>query len=786
MKTSLKKQEKTLQSKLTETSEQRASFLLILAELKYLQGDRQQAVSLVHEAIEAPWAQGQMLEIARKLTDNSVRFCDIAPVLQFLHEKKQDELAKYDVLKQLEAILQLHLTTATTPECESARQRVVALKDSTTVIEQKRFLLRHLLRMDRAKITDELKQELCNEYEETSLEGPLGPDDKIALLRARSEIEHTPQLMLLLMEKTRELLQSVTDDQQRAEINLVRGQLNQGLGRKIEAMRSYEAGLRYVQWVDSDIRVQLTARLGLLYGQLGLFRQAFREIETGLHLSNVTKNEALDFRFVQFQLYKQLNRHLQARQIGQIIIKSDLSPIDTSVFLLEYAQLLLGTSDLESALQYCAEIRPEHLSPQQHSDLHYLFYQLRLKADRKEDALPHLQQAIELCPNDRVRLQRKVLLGRLYKELGHLEKGVETLKAVTAESAETEEAHAAVKDLKEIREELESPQLDEVITLTRKKQLLDDLSEEIGERSLFDRLQQGLRKTRDTFVSKLEQIIKSGAISEDVFDEVEETLILADVGYETTNLITTRLRNAYRADKIKTASEIKPFLIAEISSILSKYQGVLTTPPEPPLVIMMIGVNGVGKTTTIAKLAYSLHQQNKSVLLAAADTFRAGAIEQISEWGNRLNIDVIKHKSGSDPSAVAYDAVHAAKARNKDVLIIDTAGRLHTKVNLMEELKKIRRIINRELPQAPHEILLVLDATNGQNAISQAKIFKQDLDVSGIILTKLDGTAKGGIIISIANELDIPVKFIGVGEKMYDLRPFKAQEFVEALFGLEQ
>ncbi|MBN2381848.1 signal recognition particle-docking protein FtsY [bacterium] len=383
------------------------------------------------------------------------------------------------------------------------------------------------------------------------------------------------------------------------------------------------------------------------------------------------------------------------------------------------------------------------------------------------------------------RIKRKLELGQLYHDLGLYDEGVQTLKEVTTEFPETDEGQHAIADMKKLRTELEGSALDDVVTISHKKRLLEDLSEKIGEKSLFERLHQGLQKTRDSFVSKLEKVLNQGAISDDVFDEVEETLILADVGFETTNLIMTRLRKAYKEKSITSAVEIKPFLIAEISTILSKYQGTLSIPAEPPLVIMMIGVNGVGKTTTIAKLAYMFQQEGRSVLLAAADTFRAGAIEQISEWGNRLNTDVVKHTSGSDPSAVAYDAIHAAKARSKDVLIIDTAGRLHTKVNLMEELKKIRRIIGRELGRTPDETLLVLDATNGQNAISQAKIFKQDLDVSGIILTKLDGTAKGGIIISIANELDIPVKFIGVGEKMYDLRPFHAQEFLEALFGLE-
>lgn len=298
----------------------------------------------------------------------------------------------------------------------------------------------------------------------------------------------------------------------------------------------------------------------------------------------------------------------------------------------------------------------------------------------------------------------------------------------------------------------------------------------------FDRLKEGLQKTRNSITEKIDKVLLSfGKIDEDLFEELEEILITSDVGVETTMRIIGDLRKKIKEEKVTDPKLVKNLLKDELTEILKDDKNNLNVTTSPS-VIMVIGVNGVGKTTSIGKIANLLKKQGKKVVLAAGDTFRAAAIDQLEIWGNRVGVDVIKHEEGADPAAVIYDAIQAAKARKADVLICDTAGRLHTKKNLMDELKKVTRIIERELPDASRETLLVLDATTGQNAISQAKTFKETAGISGIVLTKLDGTAKGGIIIAVKSELDVPVKLIGVGEKIDDLQHFDAKEFVEALF----
>lgn len=299
----------------------------------------------------------------------------------------------------------------------------------------------------------------------------------------------------------------------------------------------------------------------------------------------------------------------------------------------------------------------------------------------------------------------------------------------------------------------------------------------------FDKLKKGLAKTRATITEKIEKLVIGYAdIDDDLLDELEEILIMADVGVKTTDTLMTAVRKGIKKKEINSPEDLKPFLQKEIASILSTGIDTSRVAFSGPTVYLVIGVNGAGKTTTIGKLASYYKAQGKSVMLAAADTFRAAAIDQLQVWGDRTGCNVIKHEEGSDPAAVAFDAVKAAKARNIDVLLIDTAGRLQTKSNLMEELKKINRVIQREIPDAPHETLLVLDATTGQNAISQANLFTQAAPISGVVLTKLDGTAKGGVVIGIKAELSMPVKWIGVGEGVEDLRPFIAEDFAKALF----
>ncbi|MGL5269171.1 MAG: signal recognition particle-docking protein FtsY [Selenomonadaceae bacterium] len=299
----------------------------------------------------------------------------------------------------------------------------------------------------------------------------------------------------------------------------------------------------------------------------------------------------------------------------------------------------------------------------------------------------------------------------------------------------------------------------------------------------FDKLKQGLEKTRKSFTEKIEQVIIGYAsIEEELLDDLEEALISADVGVKTSMALMEDVRRGIKKKEINSPADLRPFLERRISELLTAGSDESRMAESGPTVLLVIGVNGVGKTTTIGKLGNYYKQQGKSVILAAADTFRAAAIDQLEIWGQRIDAQVIKHEEGSDPASVAFDAVNAAKARNADVLIIDTAGRLHTKSNLMEELKKINRVIQREIPAAPHETLLVLDATTGQNAINQADLFSKAAPISGVVLTKLDGTAKGGVVVGIKAELKMPVKWIGVGEGVDDLRPFNAEDFAQALF----
>ncbi|NIP29416.1 MAG: signal recognition particle-docking protein FtsY [Candidatus Dadabacteria bacterium] len=305
---------------------------------------------------------------------------------------------------------------------------------------------------------------------------------------------------------------------------------------------------------------------------------------------------------------------------------------------------------------------------------------------------------------------------------------------------------------------------------------------EVPEASFFSKLRSGLSKTQEGLLGRLGSVFTGAGIDESTWDEFEEILIMSDIGVPTTMKLKDKISERISKSPDTDFQTIKEALKNEVLDILKNAEGGPINLDNKPSVLMIAGVNGVGKTTSIGKISNLYVNNGKKVMVAAADTFRAAAVEQLEVWSNRVGSDFIKGQTGADPSAVAFDAVQASKARNIDVLIIDTAGRLHTKSNLMDELKKLRRVIGRELEGAPHETLLVLDATTGQNAVQQAKMFNEAIDITGIILTKLDGTAKGGVIIAIADELNIPVKYIGVGEGLNDLREFNAEEFVEALF----
>jgi len=307
---------------------------------------------------------------------------------------------------------------------------------------------------------------------------------------------------------------------------------------------------------------------------------------------------------------------------------------------------------------------------------------------------------------------------------------------------------------------------------------------------LFSRLkstaggvQRGLAKTHDKLAKGLGGIFGlARKLDDDVCDELEELMISADMGVRASSEIIEDIRKAHKESKIKDTDNLREYLKADLKRLLGEGGPGIRIAEEPPTVILVAGVNGSGKTTSIAKLAKHFHDDGKKVLLAASDTFRAAAVEQLDIWRRRIGVDIVKHQTGADPAAVTYDALDAAVARKVDVLIVDTAGRLHTQKNLMTELEKIRRVINKRLPEAPHEVILVLDATTGQNAIQQAKLFGQAIDVTGIFLAKLDGTARGGIVVAIRKELGLPVRFIGVGETPDDIEPFDPEKFVEALF----
>lgn len=308
------------------------------------------------------------------------------------------------------------------------------------------------------------------------------------------------------------------------------------------------------------------------------------------------------------------------------------------------------------------------------------------------------------------------------------------------------------------------------------------------EKGLFARLREGLGKTRGQLVGNIKSIFRAGTvINDDVFENLEEVLIQADLGVETTLAIVEDMRKLAREQALKEPEQLLAILKDKLTQILEAGDHTLNweAPGGETHVTLVAGVNGSGKTTTVGKLAAHLRSQGRSVLLGAADTFRAAAVEQLTVWSERVDAPIVRHNQGADPAAVAYDATDSALSRGIQCLIIDTAGRLHTKVNLMEELKKILRVIKKRHPEAPHEVLLVLDATTGQNGLQQAQQFTDALNVTGIVLTKLDGTAKGGIAIAIQKQLGIPIKFIGVGESVEDLQPFNAREFIEALFETE-
>ncbi|MER2111465.1 MAG: signal recognition particle-docking protein FtsY [Solibacillus isronensis] len=369
---------------------------------------------------------------------------------------------------------------------------------------------------------------------------------------------------------------------------------------------------------------------------------------------------------------------------------------------------------------------------------------------------------------------------------------IETVEEEISETEQTVE--------KEQEETVEQPEIEEVQPVEEEDEISNHSDAEVKEQlqkqsawSITQKFKAGLEKTRNSFTSKVNDLVaRYRKVDEDFFEELEDVLLQADVGFETVMELMDKLRFEVQRQNIKDTNGIQAIISEKLVEIYESGEDNLTElniqQSGDLTVILFVGVNGVGKTTTIGKLAHRLKSEGKSVMLAAGDTFRAGAIEQLQVWGDRVGVEVIAQSEGSDPAAVMYDAIRAAKNRGVDILICDTAGRLQNKVNLMNELEKVHRVISREIPNAPHEVLLALDATTGQNALVQAQMFKEATNVTGIVLTKLDGTAKGGIVLAIRNKLHIPVKFVGLGEKMDDLQPFDAERYVYGLFaeGLEK
>lgn len=403
------------------------------------------------------------------------------------------------------------------------------------------------------------------------------------------------------------------------------------------------------------------------------------------------------------------------------------------------------------------------------------------EAESKEEA-----DEENILTNEEIREEEAQEIEEIDEKLEEVSEGGNLSEEDVNTSEKIEDTNEAFKDKVVIEDALEQKEeaREDAKEETKEVENTEEVVEEEPKKvSLFQRLKEGLDKTRKEVGIKINTVLGAYVkIDDEMLEDLEDILISADIGMETTMKLIDNLRETIIREKINDPQEVKPLLMAEAKKLMNPE---LNTPinTEPPVIILVVGVNGVGKTTTIGKLSSRFKREGKSVLVCAADTFRAAAIDQLKEWGNRAHVDIISHAEGSDPAAVVFDAIEAAKARKTDVLIVDTAGRLHNKSNLMKELEKINRIISNKFPEANRENLLVLDSTTGQNAINQAKTFREATDITGIALTKLDGTAKGGVVVALQSELEIPIKLIGVGEGIDDLQDFNIDNFLETIFG---
>lgn len=563
--------------------------------------------------------------------------------------------------------------------------------------------------------------------------------------------------------------------------------INQQEDDFLGAMERYETALRFAGNKRDQFIATIRFELAKVNFTLGRIPQAEREATQAANIPELTAEKKTEI-----LLWLAGIKHVSGRTGEALqIVKQALEAVSNSEL---YLKILEKQTDfLEAMGSYSEAIESVEKALEQYPDssTRLVFqlarlYNLEGSHHKTLKLLKQITQNADLSDqigNDAIMLETaRAYLGQ-QKIVRALETFIQVLQQAKPESTLFQETR---KQLSSLKKELLRPEGMKKFKLdgTDKKTVESLLGRIPDEEDFLARLRSGLKKTRSSFIAGIEKILVGrSTIDESVLDEIEELMILSDLGVETTESIIQRLREKLLKKELNDAEVVRNTIRAEIESFLSGHASSLEPPEDiKPFVIMVIGVNGVGKTTTIAKIARRFQEQGRSVLLAAGDTFRAGAIEQLKEWGKRLQIDVIAHREGADPSAVAWDAVAAARSRKNDVLIIDTAGRLHTKSNLMEELKKVQRVIDKNMPGAPHEILLVLDATTGQNAIIQARQFGQTVNLTGIALTKLDGTAKGGIIVSIVQELDIPIKLIGIGERMDDLRDFDPPLFAKALF----
>jgi fused signal recognition particle receptor len=549
------------------------------------------------------------------------------------------------------------------------------------------------------------------------------------------------------------------------------------------ALDSYQTAIKYYGESRSREALETHVSLAEMYLKDGNFKKALESGERILSFKVEFKDLLVRIYALLAQGYQRMESYEKALEFQKLHLESVTTPEEKILSLTRLAPLYEKLGHYEEAIETYKSALRLHPDPQTAADIHLALGRIYLLEEKYSSAIKQLEDSLKLQTVDDKKAEAYRLLGECFVKRGDTEKGLEMFGTVMARYKESDvvtEVKKELKDLKkEIGQEVKAERLDE-IEAERLKTIVDEILDEKG---LFERLKQGLARTHQNFINNLEALLTGKTrIDEDLLEQLEEVLILADLGVDATLKVISGIQSKVKKKELEDPTQLKSHLKREILTILKSGEKTVDISQATPFVIMVIGVNGTGKTTTIGKLAHKFKSAGKEVLLVAGDTFRAAAIEQLEIWGQRAGCEVIKHEPGSDPSAVIYDAVQAAKSRKVDVVIVDTAGRLHTKKNLMDELKKMKRIAGRELPGAPHEVLLVLDATTGQNAISQAKLFNEEIGLTGLILTKLDGTAKGGIITGIINELKIPVAYIGVGEKLMDLRPFKAEEFVEALF----